>query len=434
MKNSNIFQISLMVACIFFAVGGLIVFGVFSRQRGEEGISGTVTIWGTLDRTTVETFVKRAIMDTGAEIEVIYVEKDSATFDAEFVEALAVGTMPDLFILPQDAIIKFRNKITPISYETMPVRMFRDTYIEEAELYLDDEGIVGVPFSIDPLVMYWNRDIFSNAGLVTPPQYWDEFFTFTSKLTKRDDAANIIQSAVALGEFSNVTHAKDIIAALVMQAGNPIVERQNGRLTSILESSLGFVTPPASAAIRFYTEFSNPVGPAYSWNRSLANSREAFLSGRLATYFGYASELNELRNKNPNLNFDVAILPQARDTGKRLTFAEMFAFAVPRNVPNYSLAAYTALLVTGPKGIENWVAASGLPPVRRDMITQAQSDPYSAVFYDSAIIARGWLDPNPRQTDDIFKNMIEGTIVGTRRPQESAARASLELQELLNQL
>ena len=56
-------------------------------------------------------------------------------------------------------------------------RDFKNTYIEEGELYLAANGILGLPITVDPMVMYWNRDIFSSAAIAAPPSYWDEFLT-----------------------------------------------------------------------------------------------------------------------------------------------------------------------------------------------------------------------------------------------------------------
>ncbi len=45
----------------------------------------------------------------------------------------------------------------------------------------------------------------------------------------------------------------------------------------------------------------------------MSDSKNMFLAGDLALYFGFASELDDLKNKNPNLNFDVTLFPQTGD-------------------------------------------------------------------------------------------------------------------------
>jgi ABC-type glycerol-3-phosphate transport system substrate-binding protein len=63
-------------------------------------------------------------------------------------------------------------------------------------------------------------------------------------------------------------------------------------------------------------------------------SKSLFLSGSLATYFGFASEYYDLKNKNPNLDFDVAPLPQAKGERRAATYGKMYGFSIVHTTPN----------------------------------------------------------------------------------------------------
>jgi ABC-type glycerol-3-phosphate transport system substrate-binding protein len=41
-----------------------------------------------------------------------------------------------------------------------------------------------MPLFVDPIVLYYNKDILSNEGIVNPPRTWDELFLLNSVLTK----------------------------------------------------------------------------------------------------------------------------------------------------------------------------------------------------------------------------------------------------------
>ena len=222
MKNLSTFQVVLTAAFVVAAIAGVIVFATF-RGGGGAGETGEVLIWGTLDREVVEGVLAELSTENDDFRGVSYVEKDIRNFDNEFVNALAAGTGPDIVFLDQDDILTHRDKILLIPFESYSERLFKDTFVEEGELYLIQNGILGLPFIMDPLVMYWNRDIFATKGISVPPKYWDEFFTLAPKMTERDQSSNILQSLVALGEYRNIFHAKDILSTLIMQAGNPIV-------------------------------------------------------------------------------------------------------------------------------------------------------------------------------------------------------------------
>jgi ABC-type glycerol-3-phosphate transport system substrate-binding protein len=433
-KDLNFFQLGLLGAFMGAGVLGVILFATFRGGGGDESFKSEIVMWGTLHDDDVDDLVDALKDKVGKDnFKVSYIEKRKENFEFELLNALASGTGPDIFLVPQDEILKYEDKIFLLSFETYPERIFKDTFIEEGELYLRSNGVLALPFSIDPMILYWNRTMLTSAGVPSPPKSWNELFDLARVLSLRDESRNIIKSAVALGEFANVSHAKDIISVLTLQAGNAIVHRD---LADMPVSVFSQRTPGASvssaeAALRFFIEFSNPVKPTYSWNRSLPLSTDAFTAGDLALYLGYASERSALRAKNANINFDTTGLPQALDTGVKATFGRMQAVAIAKNTPHISDAFRAATILSSKDAGEIWTEISGLPPVRRDLLAQKPVDAFGAVLYDSALQSRAWLDPNPQETDAIFRDMIEASISGREKISEAVNRADRELQELL---
>ena len=250
MKNLSTFQIILTALFGLAAVAGVIVFATF--RSGGSGDISEVLIWGTVESGVMNGVLSELRNERDDFKGVSYVEKDSRSFDDEFVNALAAGTGPDLVLIDQDDILTHKDKVRLVPFDSYSERLFKDTFIEEGELYLTQNGIIGFPFVIDPMVMHWNRDIFTTKGIASPPKYWDEFFTLAPRVTERDQSSNILQSLVALGEYRNIVHAKDILSTLVMQAGNPIViPREDGEFETVLGENFGFSSLPAEAAIRW---------------------------------------------------------------------------------------------------------------------------------------------------------------------------------------
>lgn len=424
-------RFQIIVLSIF---GGFLLIGiiVFSSSRGGGvGPEDNVLIWGTIPEQIINAAVKdHPVLGTRKGLVVTYVEKEPADFNQEFIEALAEGRGPDIVILPHVDLWEHRNKIYPIPYSSFSERKFKDTFVEEGELYLTEEGILGLPLTIDPLVMYWNRDTFSNAGISKAPEYWDEFYTLSELLTKKDQSLNIIESAVALGEYRNVANAKGLLSALMMQAGNPITARRDGKILSVLNERFDQPILPAEAAVNFYTEFSNPIKLFYSWNRSLPRSDSLFTSGDLAIYFGFASELSLLRNKNPNINFDVAPLPQAREADTRITYGNMYALVVLKTAKSIPTAFKAAFSFTEPSVVSTVSSLMFLPPVRRDLLAARPADAYASVFYQSALRSRGWMDPDSSKTGAIFQAMIESITGGRTSTSEAVVRAHAEVDQL----
>lgn len=386
-------------------VAGVVVLATAKSSNPNSQVE--ITVWGTLPSAVINATLSELQNGNNA-IKILYTEKRVESFDHELVEAIASGYSPDVILLPQDLIARYRNKILPIPYSVLPLSDFKNTFIQEGELFLDSAGILAIPYHVDPLVMYWNRDILTGAGISLPPKTWDEFISLSTKLTVKDKNLNILKGTVAMGEFKNITNAQEIIAALLMQTGNPITTYSNGVASSLAPASLSTI-----GAINFYTDFANPAKPNYSWNRSLYSSIDMFSAGDLAFYFGFASEASKIRAKNPNLNFDVTYFPQPKGANVKTTFGKMQGLAVLRTSRNPDIAIADMQVLTDPYVLQILSSKTGLPPVKRSMLSANPSDPYQSVFYNSALWAKGWIDPNPASSKGIFQNMIESVTSGS---------------------
>lgn len=421
------FQLIFTGALVALGVAGVILFAV-AKNKGSQGAPQLV-MWGTLSASQVSPFLGVMNQDNKDTMNVAYVEKAPASFESDLIAALARGNGPDLVLLPQDLILKQIDKYAVVPYSTFSARTFKDAFVPEGDLFLIPEGIVGFPFSVDPMVMYWNRDMFSNAGIASPPTTWSQFFTLAPQLTVKDSNGNITQSAVAFGEARNVTHFKDMLALLSMQAGTSIVARNSQGYYGSTYEMRGANVAPAESAVTYYTEFSNPTKSSYSWNRSLPNDRAYFIAGKLAVYFGYASEVGAIRAANPNLNFDVAGMPQTE--GNKMTFGAMNAVTILRASRNTNAALTAAVTLTSAAAQKEWVSQTGYPPVRRDLLTSLPGDAYQAVFWRSSLISSAWLDPNREATTNVFGRVIEGVTSGKLRPSEAVRQGSQEIEALL---
>ena len=435
MNGMTKFQLILTGVFAFFIIAGIFVFA-FARPGG--GPKVPISVWGPIPQATVSRLLMNLPLGKSKEVSVNYTYVKETDFDTKFIEALASGKGPDVVLVSQENFLKHRDKLIQVPYSSYSERTFKDTFAENGELFLDEGGIYAFPLTIDPLVMYWNRDIFTSSGIANPPAFWDEFYELSKKLTLKDGALNVTRPTISFGEYSNVTNAKGILSALMLQAGTPIVRKNNQTFSSYLTlpgqtNDVRNEQTPAISAVNFYTEFSNAAKPHYSWNRSLKDSQTVFLAGDLAVYVGHASELPFLKLKNPNLNFDVAPLPQSRNAsgGRNTTFGRIQGLAVVRATKNSS-AAFTVI-----SGLMNKDAALAIseavsvPPARRDLLSIKQNDAYKSVFYQSALWSKAWLDPDSSKTSRIFQDMIESITGGRERTGEAVSRADNELKNLL---
>ncbi len=424
------FQVILL--CLF----GFFIFlavAVFALYRGGAGAGqASIVVWGDLSSQDFFTLTNSSSFNQDNTLTISYVEKRRDALEADFTEALAAGSGPDLVMLSQDSFYKNKNKLTPIPYQSISEQNFKETFVEAGEVFLTPEGIYGLPFSIDPLVLYYNRDLLSSAGIAKPLSYWDEIYNASQSLTQRDAAGNITQSVIALGETRNIANWKEIVSLLLLQAGTPITGFSGAELRSFLSYNFDLPVAPAESAVDFYTQFSNPTKAYYSWNRTLSEAQTRFASGDSAYYIGFASELRALRNKNPTLNLGVAPVPQSRVSGKVSTTGRLRALAISRGARNPSAALEAAIRLVSKESSANISQILALPPVRRDLLSDRPTDSIFPIFYAGALQSKSWIDPDNVATAQVFKDMIERVTSGRARTSESVKQANDALQNLLD--
>lgn len=422
------FQIILIIIFIVFAVLGILVFSgtiPLGKDKVKEGSGGTVVIWGTVKPDLMYTMVQN-FNDANKTFNLKYEQKSAGTFNQDLLEALASGVGPDLFFMPDYLAFDYSNKIFTIPYASYPIANFKNSFASAGEVFLTGAGVLALPIAIDPLVMYYNRSMLNDNGIVYPPTNWSEVVELTPKLTKATESRLIEKSAVALGQYSNVNNAKEILTALFFETGNTInKQNENGRYSSALMEREG-----ASNMVSFFTNFSNPLATEYSWNKSLPNSQDAFSAEDLAFYFGFASELGVLVNKNPNQDFLAASFPQLKNATFKATSAKVTGVAISKFSKNLNSAIQVAGILATSNFAESYALTLGTPPARRDLLAKKPTDSFYPTFYDSALFARSWLDPSPVDTNNIFRRMVDNVLSNSLSVEASVRDASNKISNL----
>ncbi len=431
----NSFQTILVSVFLAFFVFAVLIFSGLLKLGGSSssttGLQGKITIWGTFNNPDIFKVFDDLRTDN-RDLTIRYVIKKESTYQQDLIEAFASGTGPDLFFMTPDMILKNKSYIFKIPYASYPEKTFKDSFIDGADVFIDSEGIIGFPFVVDPMVMYYNKDILSNEGLSTPPQTWDELFTLNSQLTKKKNDGTILQSMIGLGRYDNISHAKDILATLMMQSGNNIVVKNGTGYSSILnDNSQALAISPVESILNFFINFSNPTSDAYSWNRALPNSIDLFTGGKLALYLGRASELFKIQSVNPNLSFDVAPILQTKGTNLKRTYGNIYAVAVNKKSTNPTTAFSVAGIVSSGDTAKNLAIAVSLPPASRALLKEKPTNPYLFTFWSSAIITRSWVDPEPNATNSIFGELIQNILSNKLTMSDAVGKAQSQIESLI---
>ena len=428
------FQLIVIAVFVLGALIGLYVFSNFEPAANPGAEIGRVTIWGTLPQKDVRE-VMLLLADTNESFnDVVYVEMSERNFNRGFADAISTGAGPDLVLVSHELVLSNTARLTTIPFTSISERTYRDSFVPLADVFKKGDGFYGIPFAVDPLVLYYNTSHLDSAGYALPPTTWEAVLGQAAALTKITSDQRIVRSGVAFGEYSNIANARAIISLLLLQSGVSITAPSNSLLKSTLmadpiDANRG--SAPSEAAINFYTQFANPAKSVYSWNRSLPEARQAFIAGDLTYYVGFASEHAAIAAANPNLLFDMAAVPQPGTSETRISYGKGYVLAVPESSSNSAGAFAIADSLSRTVPTDAYISLLRLAPARRTLLVAPENDPYAPIYFREALYARAWLSPTPEETDSIFGAMISNIGSGRKDVLEALNTADQTLNQSL---
>ena len=426
--KTSLFQ-SILIG--IFGVGalvGLFVFATYTSNNSGDNTIGSVIIWGTLPESDMKSILT-TVTQTNTELKsVSYVQKDRSNLSAELATAIATDSAPDLVLASQEELRSLARFVSAIPFETLSADTFQNTFVDGAGVFSAPGGYYGMPFLVDPLVLFWNRSILSSNGVAKPPVNWEALTGLVPNIAVLTPNKQVTRGLIALGTYNNVHNARGILSSLFLQTGVPLSSYSaNGVL------SANFGATSGQAVLGFYTQFADPSKVSYTWNASLPDSQQKFLVGDLAFYLGYVSETRYLRSANPNLDFSVAVLPQPATASVKRAYGLIYALMIPRGAKNPAGAYQTAVLLASQEQQSVAGVYTGLAPANLNVLANTPADPVAVVAYAEALYTRGWLSPSVADTDNVFSGMINNVTSGRSTIESALASAERSLSSLLQQ-
>jgi multiple sugar transport system substrate-binding protein len=287
-----------IISIIIFAILLIIFVSSRSSRENEQQI---VSYWGINEDPEIMKSVIADFEKQNPNIRVEYGKQDVTTYREKLSTRFENGTGPDVFTFHSTWFPMFSNNLESIPEEIISKEKFKaSNYDVVSNDLIIDNNLIGIPLSIDTLMLYVNPALMQTATSAggtafEAPKTWEEFISVSRDLTKRNDRSEIEIGGAGIGTYNNVEHASDIISLLFAQNG-------------VSFNNLGNSGNKIDDAIEFYTNFALVENNV--WDNTLDNSLLAFSEGRLAMFFGYASDYKKIKDISPNLNFQVYPVPQ----------------------------------------------------------------------------------------------------------------------------
>lgn len=412
-----------IVAMVFIAAG---------CGGGEKPPKITLTIWKPfVDGDKMQPIIS-AFKKQYPNVTVKYVKKNIETYEEDLIDALAAGEGPDIYSINNSWLPRYSDKVSAAPEKVFTIKDYRETFVDAmANDFIVDNKIYGTAMWVDSLSLYYNKDLMGTAGVATPPKTWTEMATHVRRISRQDNTGYFSRSGVAMGTNSNVNRAQDIVYLLMLQAG-VVPWSSDGKTPQFASSSSrrGSNTKPGFEAVEFYTSFSDPGSVNYTWNDESDYSIDAFANGRAAYLYGYAYTRAQINSKAPNLNYDVAPVPQYNLTDPSVNYANYFAEVVNKQ-SQWSESAWNFLkFSTSKEMLDEYYAKDKQPSSRRDLIELQTKDPEIGVFAHANLTAKTFYKSDESRFDAIIADMIDQIVLKGQKIDTALSQAQSQASRL----
>jgi sn-glycerol 3-phosphate transport system substrate-binding protein len=288
---------------------------------------------------------------------------------------LAVLLAVDAYSLVDDELIIPFDTVAQSADDKAWLNSFYPAFLRNGQI---DGHTWGVPFQRSTIVLFWNKDIFKDAGLdpEKPPASWAEHTDFAVKTLKRDGDRTTRWGV----EIPATGFTYWLYQALAIEAG---VELANANGTKV-----NFDDPACVEALQYWIDLSGKYHAHPPGIVDWGTAPRDFLEGRVAMIWHTTGNLSNIR-ANAKFPFGVAMLPAQKRRGSPTGGGNFHLFKGA--TPAQQAASLRFLKwITSPARAAQWGIDTGYVATRPDAWDTEVMKQYVAGF-PAAAVARDQL-------------------------------------------
>jgi ABC-type glycerol-3-phosphate transport system substrate-binding protein len=172
--------------------------------------------------------------------------------------------------------------------------------------------------------------------------------------------------------------------------------------------------------------------------------RDLFASGNLGLYFGLASDISYLDQKNPHLKYELSLMPGPKGATanfRSVNYAKVYGLSISRRTRNLVLSQKVLEDMLAKDFSNRIVSDYGLAPARQDELYKfiqnsetkkvdavvEQASSAKDVIYKAAERGDIVMEPLPNLVKNIFEQIVEAFSGSRQTPSEIIKNADQEL-------
>ena len=359
------------------------------------------------------------------DIQVRHTNFPYAEYRTKVATAVPAGEGPDVVQLFYGWLDAYREAdlLAPLPADMFDNAAIESEFFPMVQAMNVDGAYYGLPTAVRSLALFWNTKLFEEAGLdpSQPPQTLDELVDMATKLTKRDDAGNLLQAGFTIAPAGQDHHWWREV--LVRQFGGQPYSDDGRTVTYNSEAGI--------AAIEFYASLL--TDHKVSEIGFLTDGQTAFKAGKAAMTIDGSFRLGSF-NGQRGLEYAIGELPAHE--GERFNFSSYWVNGVTDkgDAEKQAAAAKFLAYITRPEAMQLWLDTVGELPARPEAaLTPANTEnPQFGPFIKGLAYANSTHFVDEAAQRQIVIDMLDNISIKGMSAAEAVAIAAEQEQSLLD--
>lgn len=339
--------------------------------------------------------------------------------------AVAVLLATDIFTLIDEDVVEPIDDFVKTDEDKAWVGGFMPAFLKSAQV---DDHLWSIPFQRSTAVLYYNKDVFSEAGIdpANYPKTWDDMVADGKAVLKKDSSGKVTRWGVGIP--GNVGSAQWLFGALVAQNGGKLVNDE-GTETYLTD-------PKVVEALQFWVDLSNKYGIHPQGIQEWGTTPQDFLEQRIAMVWTTTGNLTNI-GKNATFKFGLAPYPGHPKPASVLGGGNLYIF---KGAPDEQKVAAFKLVkfLTSDEVLADWSIQTGyVAPRDGSWETPALKD-YTAKVPDALVAKNQIPDSVPEfsthenaRTTKALNDALGAALTGTKTPEQALSDAQAEIDRVL---
>ena len=327
-------------------------------------------------------------------------------YEQKLVTSLPAGIGPDIFDVGMAVAMVFIDAgLIPHNPPDVEDHLKSGAWHEFSVDYVTIGGkTYGVPLlNGSRASLYYNREMFREAGLDPdkPPQTFAEVMDYSRKLTKYDAKGNIIRSGLSLRITGGGSGLAEKFNFILHNAGSDIlIPAGEGKWKSGLDSE------GARLTLRYYIDALHKYRVDAP---EVRHDAEAFVTEATAMFLRESWVIEEIRSKNPSLDYGVAPMP---GWVRRDTLTQPWPIFLSTNGVKSNEAREFLIFLTGREAAGIMTELSGWIPDRLDFdwASLTETTPQYEAFVHSPESVGFFSDPLTSAYDEVYTKVADQLV------------------------